>query len=150
MSSTYISKAKAFPTIFEVTNTTGLIILGRMQAKAMGYVQFPQIIEPYAFEMFTATSKKSLYKSDTHTPKTPQDCKSKTVRGNQPKGLRTPDKGATSPKRVSQAGQHKKNSLNRQMNPVIPKIKWNKGLYSAEWQGTQTIHHKGVHIEGIQ
>ena len=31
-------KGKAFPTVFEVTDTSGLIILGRMQAKAMGYV----------------------------------------------------------------------------------------------------------------
>ena len=28
---------KAFPTVFEVTNMTGSIILGRTQAKAMGY-----------------------------------------------------------------------------------------------------------------
>ena len=34
---------KVFPTVFEVTNTPGPIILGRVQAKAMGYVQFPQI-----------------------------------------------------------------------------------------------------------
>ena len=32
---------KAFPTVFEVTNMTGLIILGRTQAKAMDYIQFP-------------------------------------------------------------------------------------------------------------
>ena len=77
-------KNKAFPTIFEVTDTSGLIILGRMQAKAMGYVQFHQIIEPHAFKMFTAALKKVCTKV-THTPETPGDCKSKNVRGTRPK-----------------------------------------------------------------
>ena len=62
-------KNKAFPTVFEVTETSGLIILGRMQAKAMGYVQFPQIIEPHAFKMFTAALKKVCTKM-THAPET--------------------------------------------------------------------------------
>ena len=112
---------KAFPTVFEVTNTPGSIILGRMQAKAMGYVQFPQIIESHAFKTFTATLKKVCTKA-THTPETPQDCKSKTMRGtrpdrcNQPKGVRTPDQRGDQPKRVSQARQHKKSNPNRQMN----------------------------------
>ena len=35
-------ESKAFTTIFEVTNMTGLIILGRAQAKAMGYIKFPK------------------------------------------------------------------------------------------------------------
>ena len=56
-----------------------------MQAKAMGYVQFPWIIEPHAFKTFTATLKKVCTKA-THTPETPQDCKSKTVRGTRPGG----------------------------------------------------------------
>ena len=34
---------KAFLTIFEVTNITGPIILGRAQVKAMGYVQFQRL-----------------------------------------------------------------------------------------------------------
>ena len=53
-------KNKAFPTVFEVTDTSGLIILGRMQAKAMGYVQFPQIIEPHAFKHVHSYFKKGL------------------------------------------------------------------------------------------
>ena len=48
---------KAFPTIFEVTNMTGPIILGRTQAKAMGYVQFPQIQQPHALIMFATALK---------------------------------------------------------------------------------------------
>ena len=71
--------------MFEATDTSGLIILGRMQAKAMGYVQFPQIIKPPAFKMFTATLKKVCTKV-THTPETSEDCKSKNVRGTRPKG----------------------------------------------------------------
>ena len=74
---------KAFPTVFEVTNTSGLIILGRMQARAMGYVQYPRITKPHAFKTFTATLKKVCTKV-THTPETAEDCKSK--------------EGATSPK----------------------------------------------------
>ena len=49
---------KAFPTIFEVTNTTGPIILGRAQAKAMGYVEFPKIKQPHTFTMYSTTSRK--------------------------------------------------------------------------------------------
>ena len=75
----------------------GPIILGRMQAKAMGYVQFPQIIEPHAFKMFTATLKKVCTKV-THTPETPQDCKSKTMRGTRPEGQLAQKSGDTRPK----------------------------------------------------
>ena len=49
---------KAFPTIFEVTNMTGPIILSRLQAKAMGYVQFPKIEWPHAFKMYAAALMK--------------------------------------------------------------------------------------------
>ena len=56
-----------------------------MQAKTMGYVQFPWIIDPHAFKMFTATLKKVCTKV-THTPETPQDCKSKTGKGTRPEG----------------------------------------------------------------
>ena len=49
---------KAFPTILEVTSMTGLIILGRAQAKAMGYVKFPKIKCPYTFTMYPTTSKR--------------------------------------------------------------------------------------------
>ena len=43
---------KVFPTIFEVTNMTGPVILSRIQAKAMGYIQFPQIWWPHALTTF--------------------------------------------------------------------------------------------------
>ena len=46
---------KAFPTVFEVTNTTGLIILGRAQAKAMRYVEFPKIKCPHTFTTYPTT-----------------------------------------------------------------------------------------------
>ena len=49
---------KAFPTVFEVTNMTGLIILGRAQAKAMGYVKFPKMKCPHTFTTCPTTSKK--------------------------------------------------------------------------------------------
>ena len=49
---------KTFPTVFEVTNMTGPIILGRIQAKAMGYVQFPKIWRPHALIMFPTTLRK--------------------------------------------------------------------------------------------
>ena len=68
-----------------------------MQAKVMGYVQFPQIIEPHAFKMFTATLKKVCTKV-THTPETPQDCKSKTMRGTRLEGQPTQGSEDTRPK----------------------------------------------------
>ena len=49
---------KAFPTIFEVTNMTGPIILGRTQAKTMSYVQFLQIWWPHALTTFPTTLRK--------------------------------------------------------------------------------------------
>ena len=60
---------KAFPTIFEVTNTTGPVILGRTQARAMGYVQFPQIWQSHTLTAFpNAYRKLCTYK--TPIPKT--------------------------------------------------------------------------------
>ena len=103
--------------MFEVTDTSGLIILGRMQAKAMGYVQFPRIIKPHAFQMFTATLKKVCTKV-THTPETSEDCKSKNVRGTRPKG------------QPAQKSESNKATLEKQSKqtdePVIPRIKWNQ------------------------
>ena len=83
----------------------------------MGYVQFPQIIEPHAFKMFTATLKKVCTKVP-HTPESPQDCKSKTMRGTRQKGQLT-QKSESS--RATQEKQSKQTD-----EPVIPKIKWNK------------------------
>ena len=60
---------KAFPTIFEVTNTTGLIILGRAQAKAMGYVKFPKIKCPHTFTTHPTTSRR-IYTITTLVPET--------------------------------------------------------------------------------
>ena len=108
---------KAFPTMFEATDTSGPIILGRMQAKAMGYIQFPQIIEPYAFKMFTATLKKVCTKV-THTPKTAGDCKLKNVRGTRPK---------EQPAQKSESSKATLEKQSRQTDePVVPKIKWNQ------------------------
>ena len=47
---------KVFPTVFEVTNTPGPLILGRIQVKAMGYVQFPQIRQPHTLNTLEHTS----------------------------------------------------------------------------------------------
>ena len=52
---------KAFPTIFEVTNMTGKIFLGMMQAKALGYVKFLQTEWACAFKICTTTLKKIVY-----------------------------------------------------------------------------------------
>ena len=66
---------KVFPTIFEVTNMTGPIILGRIQAKAMGYVQFPQIRWPHALNMFPDTFKNFAHIGHPHQ-RLHKDCKS--------------------------------------------------------------------------
>ena len=62
---------KAFPTVFEVTNMTGTIILCRTQAKAMEYVGFPKIKWPHAFTTHSTTLKKDLHRQDT----IPRDCR---------------------------------------------------------------------------
>ena len=88
-----------------------------MQAKVMGYVQFPQIIKLHAFKTFTATLKKVCAKV-THTPKTTEDCKSKNARGTRPKG------------QPAQKSESSKATLEKQSKqtdePVVPKIKWNQ------------------------
>ena len=108
---------KAFPTVFEVTDTTGLIILGRRQARAMGYVQFPWIIELHTFKPSTATLKKVCTKV-THTPENTEDCKSKNERGTRPK------------EQSAQKSESSKATLEKQSKqtdePVVPKIKWNQ------------------------
>ena len=60
---------KVFPTVFEVTTMTVPMILSRVQAKAMGYVQFPQIWQPHALTTFTDASR-NLCIPRTPTPKT--------------------------------------------------------------------------------
>ena len=88
-----------------------------MQVKAMGYVQFPWIIEPHAFKTFTATLKKVCTKA-THTPETPQDCKLKTMRGTRPK---------EQPAQKSESSKATLEKQSKQTNePAIPKNKWNQ------------------------
>ena len=75
---------KAFPTVFEVNNMTGQIILGRTQAKAMDYIQFPQIRWPHAFTTFPTTFKK-LCMIKTPTSETAPHGTTHTTKGTQPK-----------------------------------------------------------------
>ena len=87
-----------------------------MHAKAIGYVQFPQIIKPHTFKMFTATLKKVCAKV-THTPETAEDCKLKNMRGTRPK------------EQPVQKHESSKATLEKQSKQtdelVVPKIKWN-------------------------
>ena len=95
---------------------TGPIILGRMQAKAMGYVKFPQTEMPYAFTIFTATLKK-ICTEVTHNPKTASNSKLTCQGGTSPK---------TTPAHKSEALKVTKEKQSKQTDePVIPKIKWN-------------------------
>ena len=84
---------------------TGPVILGTIQAKAMGYVQFPQIRWPHALTAFPDTSRK-LCTHRTPTPKTalqPQVSLHKTR-----------------PTEITQAKQAQQTT-----EPVLPHIKWN-------------------------
>ena len=54
---------KVFPTICEVTDTPGPIILGRIEAKQMGYVQYPQIKAP----KHTKSAKETIHKVSVST-----------------------------------------------------------------------------------
>ena len=51
---------------------TGPIILGRTQAKAMGYVEFPKIQHPHTFTMQFTTLKRICI-DKTHVPETAND-----------------------------------------------------------------------------
>ena len=97
-----------FPTIFEVANTPGPLILGRIQAKAMGYVQFPQIQWPHAFNMFQHTSR-NLCTHRTPTPKTTKTAFQPQVSLHK-----------TTPKVITKAKQAQQTT-----EPVLPQIKWN-------------------------
>ena len=99
---------KVFPTVFEVTNTPGPMILGRIQAKAMGYVQFPQIRQPHASNMFRYTSR-NLCVHKTPTTKT-----TKTAFQPQVSLHKTTSKEVTKTKQAQQTTE-----------PVLPHIKWN-------------------------
>ena len=85
-----------------------------MQVRAMGYVQFPQIIELHAFKMFTATLKKVCAKA-THTPETTEDCNLKNMRGKGQPAQKSESSKATQEKQSRQTDE-----------PVVPKIKWNQ------------------------
>ena len=106
---------KAFPTIFEVTNMTGLIILGRAQAKAMGYVEFPKIEQPNTFTTYPTTSKKictiKTVVPETATSFSPTDSIGATPRVHVHKNEST---------KATQAKQSKLTT-----EPVVPQIKWN-------------------------
>ena len=66
----------------------------------------------------------------THTPETPQDCKSKTVRGTRPEGQLAQRSEDTRPKgqpaQKSESSRAMQEKQSRQIEPVIPKIKWNE------------------------
>ena len=106
---------KAFPTVFEVTNMTGPIILGRAQAKAMGYVEFPKIKCAHAFTTHPTTFKKictiKTLAPETATSPPPTDSVGTTPRVHVHKSEST---------KATQAKQSKQTT-----EPVVPQIKWN-------------------------
>ena len=98
---------KVFPTVFEVTNTPGPMILGRVQAKAMGYVQFPQIRQPHTLNAFEHTSTKWC------AHKTPNSKTTETAPHTQVSVHKTTPKEITKAKQTQQTTE-----------PVLPDIKW--------------------------
>ena len=106
---------KAFPTIFEVTNMTGPIILGRAQAKALGYIKFPKIKHPHTCTTYPTTFKKictiktSAPEMTTGFP--PTDSIGATPRVHVHKNKST---------KATQAKQSRQTT-----EPVVPQIKWN-------------------------
>ena len=106
---------KVFPTIFEVTNMTGPMILGRIQAKAMGYIQFPQIWWPHALTTFPDTSR-NLCIPRTPTPKTTLYSQAHISTKTQPQV----SLHKTRPTEITKAKQAQQTT-----EPVLPHIKWN-------------------------
>ena len=99
---------KLFPTIFEVTNMPRPIILGRVQAKAMGYIQFPQIQWPHTLNMFQHTYR-NLWTHKTHAAKT-------TETAFQPQ---------VSIHKTTPIEKNKAKQALQTAEPVLPQIKWN-------------------------
>ena len=94
---------------------TGPIILGRTQAEAMDYVQFPQIQWPHAFTMFPTTFKK-LCTTKTPTSETVPHNTTHTTKGTQPQ-VSLHKNGSTKATQMKQSKQT--------TEPVLPQIKWN-------------------------
>ena len=122
---------KVFPTIFEVTDTSELIILGRKQAKAMGYVQYPAIKTPNI-----SSSSLPLHKvraGTTHNPKSQMDIKNKHAKMDIKNRHDTTHNPKSQMDIISKHSQKIKPSAatqekqSRQTDePILPKIKWNK------------------------
>ena len=106
---------KAFPTIFEVTNTAGPIILGRTQAKAMGYVEFLKIKRPHTFITYPTTSR-NICTLKKLAPETAPNFSPNDSIGTTPKVHVHKSESI----KATQAKQLKQTS-----EPVIPQIKWN-------------------------
>ena len=87
---------------------TGPLILGRIQAKAMGYIQFPQIQWPHALNTFQHTSRNLC------TYRTPTAETTKTVLQPQVPLHKTTPTEITKAKQAQQTTE-----------PVLPHIKWN-------------------------
>ena len=98
-----------------MTNTTGPVILGRTQAKAMGYVQFPQIRWPHALTAFPDASRK-LCTCRTPTPKTILYSQTHISKKTQPQV----SLHKTRPIETTQTKQAQQTT-----EPVLPHIKWN-------------------------
>ena len=93
----------------------GPVILGRVQAKAMGYVQFPQIQWPHALTMIPDTLRK-LCTHRTPTPKTALYSQAHiTTKIQSQVSLHK-----TRPTEITQAKQAQQTT-----EPVLPHIKWN-------------------------
>ena len=119
---TYISTIKSSPTIFEVTDTPGPIILGRKHAKAMGYVQYPAIKAP------DITTRSPLHKVSTDTTcnfKPKMDIKTDikgTTHNTKPQmNIKSKHMQEKEPSAATQEKQSRQKA-----EPVLPKIKWNK------------------------
>ena len=83
------------------------MILGRVQAKAMGYIQFPQIWQPHTLNMFKHTSTKWC------VHKTPTTKTAETTPKAQVPVHKTTQKEITKTKQTHQTTE-----------PVLPDIKW--------------------------
>ena len=91
---------------------TGPIILGRIQAKAMGYVKFPKIHHPHTFTTCSTTLKR-ICTDKTHMPETANDTPP-TNSTSQVCGHKSESTKATQVKQSKQTEE-----------PRVSKIKWN-------------------------
>ena len=110
----------------------GPMILGRVQAKAMGYIQFPQIWWPHTLNMFQHTYR-NLCIHKIHAAKTTETTFQPQVSIHK-----------TTP---TESNQGKTRTADYRTSTTTHQMEHR--LYTAQWQDTQTTNHQRIYPERV-